>query len=188
MGSRPPIPRLQQRDPAAQPPLDSIQWMYQMERDGAVRADDIAVAPRHQVLYSSEQEHTLAVIYYSNKSLAAPNFLWISISPRTYLHWSASGVRMCQASLTVTLKNGSEGVCMCVGGTVVGFVHMQHFCSLRLYDTNPWVWVITSENVRAARAKGDLRYCNSDAIYPHTVSKPDYEEQLNIILLQRLWL
>lgn len=59
-------------------------------------------------------------------------------------------------------------VCMCVcRGTVVGFVHIQHFCSPRLYDTNPWVWVITSENVRAARAKGDLRYCNSDAISLH---------------------
>ena len=86
MGLRHPIPHFQQRDPAAQPPLDLIQWMYQMERDGVVRADDITVAARHQVLYSSEQDHTLAVIYCSNKSLAAPNFLWISISPWTYLH------------------------------------------------------------------------------------------------------
>lgn len=86
MGLRHPIPHLQQRDPKAQAPLDLIQWMYQMERDGAIRADDITVAPRHQVLYSSEKEHALAVIYYSNKSLAVPNFLWISISPWTYLH------------------------------------------------------------------------------------------------------
>lgn len=86
MGSRHPFPYVQQRDPAVQPTQDLIQWMYQMERDQEVRADDITVAPRHQVLYSAEQEHALAVIYYSNKSLAAPNFLWISISPWTYLH------------------------------------------------------------------------------------------------------
>lgn len=29
-----------------------------------------------------------------------------------------------------------ERICVC-RGTVVGFVLMQHFCSLRLYDTNP---------------------------------------------------
>lgn len=85
------------------------------------------------VLYT-EQEHThtrthmhtyhmQAVIYCSNKSLALPNFLWISISPWTYLHWSTSGRRMCQMSLSVTLKNGlqtsivrvSECVCVCGG-------------------------------------------------------------------------
>lgn len=87
MGSRHPVPHIQQTDPEARPPLDLIQWMYQMERDGGeVRSDDITVAPGHRVLYSTEQEHALAVIYYSNKSLAAPNFLWISISPWTYLH------------------------------------------------------------------------------------------------------
>lgn len=86
MGSRHPVPHIQQKDSTSRAPLGLIQWMNQMERAGAVRADDIAVAPRHQVLYSTEQDHALAVIYYSNKSLAAPNFLWISISPWTYLH------------------------------------------------------------------------------------------------------
>lgn len=80
---------------------------------------------------------THTVIYYSNKSLAPPNFLWISISLWTYLHWSTSGVRMCQASLTVTLKNSSRisaiRVCVCLSvcvcrGTNEGFVQMQRFC------------------------------------------------------------
>ncbi|XP_056902340.1 furin-like protease kpc-1 isoform X4 [Takifugu flavidus] len=48
MGSRHPVPHIQQKDPTSRPPLGLIQWMNQMERDGAVRADDITVAPRHQ--------------------------------------------------------------------------------------------------------------------------------------------
>ncbi len=92
MGSRHPVPQwgVHQRD--RYPPLDLIQWVYQMERDKKVRADDITVPAKHQVRYRtlSENTHvshiTHSVIYYSNKSLAPPNFLWISISPWTYLH------------------------------------------------------------------------------------------------------
>lgn len=124
MGSRHPIPHggVYQRD--RYPPLDLIQWVYQMERDRKVRAADVTVPARHEVRYCTQSGNTHVshvthtVIYYSNKSLAPPNFLWISISPWTYLHWSTSGVRMCQASLTVTLKNGSQisaiRVCVCV--------------------------------------------------------------------------
>lgn len=60
MGSRHPVPHIQQKDPTSRPPLGLIQWMHRLERDGAVRADDIAVAPRHQVLYSAEQDRALA--------------------------------------------------------------------------------------------------------------------------------
>ncbi|TNN44732.1 Furin-1 [Liparis tanakae] len=43
MGSRHPVPH-RGRDP----PLDLIQWVYQMERDGKVRAADISVPARHK--------------------------------------------------------------------------------------------------------------------------------------------
>ena len=83
---------------------------------------------RYSTVHRAETHkyHTHTVIYYSNKSLALPNFLWISISPWTYLHWSTSGVRMCQASLTVTLKNGSQfsAICVCVCSCVCACVCM----------------------------------------------------------------
>lgn len=144
-----------------------------------------------QALHTS----THTVIYYSNKSLAPPNFLWISISPWTYLHWSTSGVRMCQASLTVTLRNGHTCVCVCVPLSLsspvcvcrsAGFVHMQRFCSTQRRDTNPWAWVITSENVRITQTETAewgleiLLFWSYLASY--TESGPDYEKQLNIIL------
>lgn len=84
---------------------------------------------KHARLTHHTHTHTNAptVIYCSNKSLRPPNFLWISISPRAYLHWSTSGVRMCQASLTVTLKNDSQisairlNMCVCVCVSVNGY-------------------------------------------------------------------
>ncbi|XP_070821968.1 furin-like protease kpc-1 [Chaetodon trifascialis] len=50
MGSHHPIPQrgVYQRD--HYPPLDLIQWVFQMERDRKVRADDITVPARHQML------------------------------------------------------------------------------------------------------------------------------------------
>lgn len=89
--------------------------------------------PRYSTIYRPEHTfHTShTVIYYSNKSLAPPNFLWISISLWTYLHWSTSGVRMCQASLSVTLKNGSQisvmSVCACTRACLCVCVRLP-FC------------------------------------------------------------
>lgn len=158
MGLHHPIPyrEVYQRD--RYPLLELIQWVYQMERDRKVRSADITIPPRPKVQYCTQswKTHispiTHTVIYCSNKSLVPPNFLWISISPWTYLHWSTSSVRMCQASLTVTLKNDSQisAICVCFHLSVyvcrvtkVGFVQMQHFwwallSPSRLYDTNPW--------------------------------------------------
>ncbi|XP_051262848.1 proprotein convertase subtilisin/kexin type 4-like isoform X1 [Dicentrarchus labrax] len=50
MGLRHPVPQrgVYQRD--GFPPLDLIQWVYQMERDRKVRADDITVPVRHKML------------------------------------------------------------------------------------------------------------------------------------------
>lgn len=39
-----------------------------------------------------------------------------------------------------------------------------------------------SESYRQRQLNGDLRYCYSDHICSNTESRPDYEEQLNIIL------
>jgi len=95
MGSRHPVPHRGEDQRGRYPPLDLIQWVYQMERDGKVRAADISVPARHKVQYlyterkhtsHTHHTHTHTLIYYSNKSLVPPNFLWISISPWTYLH------------------------------------------------------------------------------------------------------
>ncbi|XP_022060452.2 proprotein convertase subtilisin/kexin type 4-like isoform X2 [Acanthochromis polyacanthus] len=53
MGSQHPVPHrvLYQRD--RYPPLDLIQWIYQMERDRKVRAADITVPARHKVRKTS---------------------------------------------------------------------------------------------------------------------------------------
>nr|XP_046256264.1 proprotein convertase subtilisin/kexin type 4-like [Scatophagus argus] len=50
MGSRHHVPHrgMYQRDPY--PPLDLIQWIYQMERDRKVRTDDITIPARQQML------------------------------------------------------------------------------------------------------------------------------------------
>ncbi len=39
-----------------------------------------------------------------------------------------------------------------------------------------------SESHRQRQLNGDLRYCYSDHICLYTETRPDYEEQLNIIL------
>ena len=92
MGSLHPVPHggLYQRDRS--PPLDLLQWVFQMERDKKVQAADITVLAGRKVQYCTQSwnthvtHHTRTVIYYPNKSLAPSNFLWISISPWTYLH------------------------------------------------------------------------------------------------------
>lgn len=112
-------------------PLDQSQWVYHIKSDRKVRWYHPSSQTLGTVLYTAWEHtcfthhtHTHPVIYYSNKSLAPPNFLWISISPWTYRHWSTSGIRMCQASLTVTLKNDSqESQPMCA--SVFAFVLRQ---------------------------------------------------------------
>lgn len=99
MGAYHPVPRagLYVRD--RYPPQDLIQRAFELERDRKVGTEDIPV-PRQRKVYCTTGTHTFAhtgtytqslsrthtytlhtVIYYYNKSLAPPNFLWISISP-----------------------------------------------------------------------------------------------------------
>ncbi|XP_056300760.1 neuroendocrine convertase 1-like [Pseudoliparis swirei] len=49
MGSRHPVPHRGEDQRGRYPPLDLIQWVYQMERDGKVRAADISVPARHKL-------------------------------------------------------------------------------------------------------------------------------------------
>ncbi|XP_023266296.1 proprotein convertase subtilisin/kexin type 4-like [Seriola lalandi dorsalis] len=58
MGSRHPVPHrgVDQRDCC--PPLDLIQWIYQMERDRRVRAADITVPARPKVQYYTQTWNT----------------------------------------------------------------------------------------------------------------------------------
>lgn len=112
-------------------PLDLSQWVYHIKSNRKVRWYHPSSQTLGTVLYTAWEHtcfmhhtHTHTVIYYSNKSLAPPNFLWISISPWTYRHWSTSGIRMCQASLTVTLKNDSQEsqpTCACVFACGLGY-------------------------------------------------------------------
>uniref|UniRef100_A0A671VZ85 Neuroendocrine convertase 2-like n=1 Tax=Sparus aurata TaxID=8175 RepID=A0A671VZ85_SPAAU len=50
MGSRHPVPQRGVYQSGRYPPLDLIQWIYQMERDRKVRADDITVPARRQIV------------------------------------------------------------------------------------------------------------------------------------------
>ncbi|KAM8734296.1 neuroendocrine convertase 2-like isoform 2-T2 [Acanthopagrus schlegelii] len=50
MGSRHPVPQRGVDQRGRYPPLDLIQWIYQMERDRRVRADDITVPARRQIV------------------------------------------------------------------------------------------------------------------------------------------
>lgn len=184
MGSRHPVPHggVYRRD--RYQPL--IQWVYQMERDRKVRAADITVPARHKVRYCTQSQnthvsHTLWFTIPINhwRRLISYGFqfppghicidqlqVWGCARRRSLWHW-----RMARRSLRVHV---SVFVCVCgCRGTTVGFVHMQRFCSTlssppRLQDTNPRVWVITSENVRILQTEtvewGLERYCYSDHI------------------------
>ncbi|XP_027142876.1 proprotein convertase subtilisin/kexin type 4 isoform X2 [Larimichthys crocea] len=62
MGSRHPVPQQEVYQRDGIPPLDLIQLVYQMERDRKVRADDITVPARHQMLIPGSlllDNHTL---------------------------------------------------------------------------------------------------------------------------------
>ncbi|KAM3613976.1 uncharacterized protein V6R79_007817 [Siganus canaliculatus] len=50
MGSRHPVPQRGANQKDCSPPVDLIQWVYQMERDRKVQADDISVPTRQQTL------------------------------------------------------------------------------------------------------------------------------------------
>lgn len=58
MGSRHPVPQRGMDQSGRYPPLDLIQWIYQMERDRKVRADDITVPARRQVQYCTQSGDT----------------------------------------------------------------------------------------------------------------------------------